>query len=188
MAYLRYCILNDATPSCKVRFFKISLDMLLMYGNIILSIMRNSTIFISIQNQQHRMSYDYSNQLYNSIYLILITRIMSYKIPTNAISLYCLSSPYNKKSKVNHFCKCTQSPISMLSMQLPSNQISIFGRSDGWLKETEILSDARVKWFPGGELKYSSNYIAHYVHNLSSRFKFRLTVEYMVQNKGCWVK
>ena len=92
------------------------------------------------------------------------------------------------KTKVNHFCKCTQSPISMLSMQLPSNQISIFGRSDGWLKETEILSDARVKWFPGGELKYSSNYIAHYVHNLSSRFKFRLTVEYMVQNKGCWVK
>ena len=37
----------------------------------ILSIMRIATIFISIQNQQHRMSYSYSNQLYNSICLII---------------------------------------------------------------------------------------------------------------------
>ena len=55
--------------------------MLLMYGNVILSItilslMRNATIFISIQNQQNRMSYDYDNQLYNSICLILIQRVV----------------------------------------------------------------------------------------------------------------
>ena len=36
--------------------------------------MRNATIFILIQNQQHRMSYGYSNQSYNSICLMLILR------------------------------------------------------------------------------------------------------------------
>ena len=64
---------NDAPPSLNVRFFKISHDKLFMYSNMlititILSIMRNTTIFFSIQTQQHRMYYDYSNHFQRATY------------------------------------------------------------------------------------------------------------------------
>ena len=52
---------NDASASLKVLFFKIIHDALLMHSNMsiriaILSIMRNGTIYISIQNQLNRIS------------------------------------------------------------------------------------------------------------------------------------
>ena len=53
---------NVAPPSRKVLFFKIIHDALLMHSNMLIriaisSIMRNGTIYISIQTQLNRISY-----------------------------------------------------------------------------------------------------------------------------------